>query len=271
MEINFYKYHGTGNDFILIDNRMQQFLPSQPGIALLCKRHTGIGADGMILLEGSQRADFSMHYFNADGREATLCGNGGRCITAFAASLGLIENKTVFEATDGLHYAELTGSTYGQQLVRLKMNNTGNIREIMGGKWIDTGSPHLVIFSDNVAEVDVFTEGRTIRYNKVFSPDGVNVNFVEAEADGTFVRTYERGVENETLSCGTGAVASALVLASDRKNMESPVNIKTKGGLLKVWFEKTKKGFENIWLEGPVAFVYEGKVDLTYKQQNDFE
>lgn len=271
MEINFYKYHGTGNDFILIDNRMRQFIPSQPGIARLCKRHTGIGADGMILLERSQRADFSMRYFNADGREATLCGNGGRCITAFAASLGLIENKTVFAAVDGLHYAELTESPGGEQLVRLKMNDAGNIRETMGGKWIDTGSPHLVIFSDNLAEADVFTEGRMIRYNKVFSPDGVNVNFVEIQAEDIFVRTYERGVENETLSCGTGVVASALALAYDRKNMESPVSIKTKGGLLKVWFEKEKEAFKNIWLEGPVAFVYKGKIGLGDKQQIDFE
>ncbi len=258
MKCNFYKYHGAGNDFILIDNRNKNFPAGRGVVANLCTRRTGIGADGLILLESSGNADFSMRYFNADGGESTLCGNGGRCITAFAARLGMIENKTVFSAIDGLHEAEILHYHNTESLVKLKMNHISEVTEMEEGIFLNTGSPHLIIFTEDTESIDVVHQGRKLRNLEKFAPDGVNVNFVQSMPGGIRVRTYERGVEDETLSCGTGVVASSVALSIANGSISGPVSVETRGGNLQVNFKRSGSGFGDIWLEGPAAFVYSG-------------
>ena len=260
MKCNFYKYHGAGNDFILIDNRNKNFPAGSGVVASLCTRHTGIGADGLILLEGSDNADFSMRYFNADGGESTLCGNGGRCITAFAASLGMIENTTVFSAIDGLHEAEILKYHDTVSLVKLKMNHVREIIHMDEGIFLDTGSPHLVIFTENIEGINVNVRGKQLRHLQKFAPGGVNVNYVQRTRGGIRVRTYERGVEAETLSCGTGVVAASAALSITDGNISGPVPVETRGGNLQVSFNRSGTGFEDIWLEGPATFVYAGVI-----------
>lgn len=262
MKCNFYKYHGAGNDFILIDNRNKNFPAGSGVVANLCTRHTGIGADGLILLEGSENADFSMRYFNADGGESTLCGNGGRCITAFAARLGMIENTTLFSAIDGLHEAEILKYHDTVSIVKLKMNHVSAVTEMDEGIFLDTGSPHLVIFTENTESIDVRVSGKQMRYLEKFAPGGVNVNYVQRTRGGIRVRTYERGVEDETLSCGTGVVAASVALSIADENISGRVSVETRGGNLQVSFNRSDTGFDDIWLEGPAAFVYSGVIHI---------
>ncbi len=261
MEISFSKYHGTGNDFIVIDNRLMRWEPTIGQVSFLCDRHFGIGADGLMLLSEKDGFDFAMTYYNSDGLESTMCGNGGRCMTAYAKSLGLCGSKAYFRAIDGVHEAEITGNPT-DCIYRLKMKDTlvGKIYE--DGLSADTGSPHFIQFVDDAANTDVVNSGRILSHDARFAPGGTNVNFVELQHDGLFVRTYERGVEHETLSCGTGVTAAAIVTAC--RNPENPgfYNIKTPGGLLKVSFHQTRDRFTNIWLEGPVKFVFSGNVTL---------
>lgn len=262
MEIRFYKFHGTGNDFILIDNREGRFQPDVATVEQMCNRRFGIGADGLILLENRKGFDFGMVYFNADGNVGTLCGNGSRCITAFAKYLGIIAGKARFEASDGEHLSEVLSADGDDFMVKVGFRDqkVGEISAL--GTFIDTGSPHLVRFVPETAKVDVVRDGRRIRNSKKYAQAGVNVDFVEIVKDMIYVRTYERGVEDETWSCGTGVTASALVVASKFVPPRGYYQVQTRGGLLKVSFNQHHDEFTDIWLEGPAKKVFEGTIDL---------
>lgn len=252
--MKFYKYQGTGNDFIMIDNRMLDFQLDTKAIAQLCHRRFGIGADGLILLEKDPQADFKMVYYNADGSESTMCGNGGRCLVAFAHFLEIFKEKCTFSAIDGLHEAEIQDG-----IVKLKMIDVPDITTTEHYFVLNTGSPHYVEFTQNVKHLDVFQKGKEIRNSAPFATEGINVNFVEKITHNQiFVRTYERGVEDETYSCGTGVTASALAIMLHQNINE--VEIQTLGGTLKVYAEKAGKGFKNIWLEGPAKLVFTGGI-----------
>ncbi len=256
MEISFSKYQGTGNDFILIDNRAETFLKKPDVIAKLCDRKFGIGADGLILIENHSDLDYQMIYFNADGTQS-LCGNGSRCGFAFAKSLGLVKDIARFETTDGIHDIKEENGTilFGFSPIADKVRDEGN------DKYLDTGSPHHVRFVNNVDGIDVLTEGRRIRNLSVYSgQNGTNVNFAQLLPDGIKMRTYERGVEDETLSCGTGATAVALI--ASQQGLKSPVKLETEGGTLTVSFEHNDGFFENIWLAGPAEKVFDGTVNI---------
>lgn len=258
MDINFQKYQATGNDFIMIDNRNGTVNLIKEQITKLCDRKFGIGADGMILIQEHASADFEMVYFNPDGSQS-LCGNGSRCAVNYAHSLGLIENKTTFEAYDGEHTAEILPSGW----VKLRMKDVQNVRPVANGTFIDTGSPHLVKEVIRLDQYNVFKEGKTIRNGGLFKASGVNVNFTEVlDNNELFVRTYERGVENETLSCGTGVTAAAI--AASQKGLKSPVRIKTLGGNLEVAFEKGQNDYySKVYLIGPAEYVFSGSVSIS--------
>ncbi|MFH1161402.1 MAG: diaminopimelate epimerase [bacterium] len=302
MKLVFHKYHGTGNDFILVDNQRGNIRLSQEQIARYCDRHFGIGADGFLLLTARPGYDFGMVYFNSDGNESTMCGNGGRCMVAYVRSLNLIKDKATFMASDGEHRAEVLKINGSTTHIRLKMSDvlctppptppqqgrgaTVSSREPStylkrsNSIQINTGSPHFVVFVDDVSTVDVVKEGRMLRNDPRFVPDGINVDFVEIRDNGLFVRTYERGVENETLSCGTGVTAAALAVASWQlavgswqrpvTSHQSPVTghqspltsyaVETLGGKLTVSFRQRGGDFTDIWLEGPAEFVFSGKM-----------
>lgn len=253
--LHFHKYQGTGNDFILVDNRGLDYPKEDVGfIRQLCNRRFGIGADGLILLENDDLSDFRMVYFNSDGNESSMCGNGGRCIVAFAKELGIIKEEATFNAIDGLHEAKITG-----EQVELKMIDVDSIKQIRNHSYLNTGSPHHVQLVENLKEYDVKKEGAKIRYG-IYGETGSNINFVEQESDNVFmVRTYERGVEDETLSCGTGVTAVALAMYNCGKVKEAEVTIKTLGGDLKVQFVKSGEIFSNIKLSGPATKVFKGQ------------
>jgi diaminopimelate epimerase len=257
MDHTFYKYHGAGNDFIVIDNRDMHFPADNISyIERLCDRRFGIGADGLMLLQNAVNYDFEMRYFNSDGREASMCGNGGRCIVAFAHRLGIVGEHSSFIAVDGPHEAFLEPD--GD--VSLKMSDVSQV-DIAGNEYfLDTGSPHFVRFVDSIEGLDVFAEGRAVRYSDRFREKGTNVNFVCQDAMHLTVYTYERGVESETLACGTGITASALSAALRSGIDKGLFTVTAKGGNLSVSFEKTESGFTDIWLKGPAAFVFNGKV-----------
>ncbi len=258
MNLSFSKYHGAGNDFILIDDRKGSF----PGkdhetIRRLCDRHTGVGADGLMLLQNSSDKIFHMAYYNSDGYEGTMCGNGGRCIVAFTRELGMVDglSRVDFSAVDGDHEAFFIPD--GR--IALKMKNVNGIRKTGKGYAVDTGSLHHVEYVDKLVDMDVYRRGKAIRERSSYAPDGCNVNFIHDEKDGTIsIRTYERGVENETLACGTGSIAAAIVHHHHGKLREA-YTINALGGTLKVRFEfRGGERYENIWLEGPAAFVFKG-------------
>ncbi len=259
MVITFYKYQGTGNDFVMIDNRKLTF-PAQDEALVkhLCDRRMGVGADGLILLQDHPDYDFEMVYYNADGRVGSMCGNGARCTVRFARQLGVIEDVACFLAADGEHQASVE-----RDLIQLKMNDVKVVERIGEDCYLNTGSPHYVRFVEDVENLDVYEEGRTIRYNERFREVGTNANFVQRLADDKiFVRTYERGVEDETLSCGTGVTAAALV-AGGLKDMQSPVKVKVPGGELQVAFERSGDGsFKYIYLIGPAKLVFTGSITV---------
>jgi diaminopimelate epimerase len=259
MKRTFYKYEGTGNDFILFDDRENSFDTSDIKlISHLCDRRFGIGADGLMLLRNKQGYDFEMVYFNSDGNPSSMCGNGGRCISRFANDIDAVKkNEVHFLAVDGEHVAII-----GPETVKLKMNDVNEIETGINFFFLSTGSPHYVKFTSHVAEMDVFGEGKKIRNSERFAKEGTNVNFVMQENGGIFVRTYERGVEDETLSCGTGVTASALAAAL-KGISSSPEKclVHTRGGNLTVHFKRTENHFTNVWLEGPATFVFKGEID----------
>ncbi len=261
MILHFHKYQGTGNDFILADNRTNEYtsLTSQQ-IKKLCDRRFGIGADGLMLLNEKSGFDFEMKYYNADGKEGSMCGNGGRCMAKFAWHLGIRKEMYRFLAADGVHEAEIDMDG----IISLKMKDVKTIRKFHGDFIVDTGSPHYVKMVNHVMEMDIFKKGSEIRHSKEFEEEGINVNFVEQsdDVDRIIVRTYERGVEDETFSCGTGVTAAALVCYHN-ENGYNDVEVKTLGGSLTVEFDRVDDdSYENIWLCGPAEKVYEGTVEI---------
>ena len=260
MNLEFYKYHGTGNDFVMIDNRDLKVSKNNTKlIKQLCDRRFGIGGDGLILLEEPDAAedDFKMVYFNADGNPSSMCGNGGRCLVAFANYLGIVEKTARFTAIDGPHEA-----TISEGIVSLKMQNVADVKLQEEYSFLDTGSPHHVIFVEDVQSEDVQQKGSEIRYSEMYKDNnGTNVNFVQQINDEVLkVRTYERGVEDETFSCGTGVTAVAIAAYQTGKIQNKEVKLETPGGSLEVKFEKTGSGFENIWLTGPAVQVFKGEI-----------
>ncbi|GAB3998640.1 diaminopimelate epimerase [Spirosoma daeguense] len=259
MTFNFFKYQGTGNDFVLIDDRDETFPANdQALVEKLCHRRFGIGADGLILLRNHPDYDFQMIYFNADGAEGSMCGNGGRCIVRFAHDLGIFASETRFIAVDGEHVARVEGDD-----IFLKMTNVADVEERSGLTFLNTGSPHVVQFVDDLESYEVVGEGRSIRYSSTFQPGGTNVNFSQIVGDNTvFVRTYERGVEDETYSCGTGVTAVALV-AHQQRGLQSPVLINTLGGNLRISFNVVAENqFDSIYLIGPAKRVFVGTITI---------
>lgn len=260
MKFVFHKYHGTGNDFIIIDNRAHKVKLSTKQIAHLCHRRFGIGADGLMLLQNKKGFDFEMVYYNSDGKESSFCGNGSRCIVAFTKELGVIKkSETTFIATDGVHTAKIKGET-----ISMKMRDVKNIEAEEGVYLLNTGSPHYVRFTEGVKTAEIISEAKRIRYSERFAKEGVNVNFAEKNGKGIFVRTYERGVEDETLSCGTGVTASAIASAvKGIATAKDSCKIVTPGGELLVKFHKeNNNSFSDIWLEGPATFVFKGEVKI---------
>lgn len=257
MQLTFYKYQGTGNDFVMVDNREDFFdRENTELIASLCNRRFGIGADGLILLENDPKFDFKMVYYNSDGRTSSMCGNGGRCIVQFAYDMGAIGETTKFMAIDGEHDAYIKDG-----LVFLKMINVDQVEKGEDFFFMDTGSPHYVQFVNDLKEFPVYAEGYKIRNNDRFRKEGTNVNFVEKISESTIgVRTYERGVEDETWSCGTGVTACAI--AANYTGFDSPVHVKTKGGDLMITFEKADGNYRNIYLSGPATKVFQGQVNI---------
>ncbi|MBJ6368996.1 diaminopimelate epimerase [Snuella sedimenti] len=257
MQQTFYKYQGTGNDFVMIDNRQQTFDKNNTKyVAHLCDRRFGIGADGLILLENHDTLDFKMVYYNADGNESSMCGNGGRCLVAFAKQLGVISNKAVFEAIDGVHHA-----TIANGIVRLQMQDVDTIERYDKHLFLNTGSPHHVQFEEHLEDFDIKAQGSKIRYGAPYNEAGTNVNFVKKVKDDIFaVRTYERGVEDETLSCGTGVTAVALAMHSIGELITNLATLKVQGGELQVSFEVENGLYKNVWLIGPATLVFSGEI-----------
>ncbi len=265
MDLNFYKYQGTGNDFVLIDNRIGN-MPNldTKKIKNICDRKFGIGADGFIVLNSKEGYDFEMVYYNADGSESTMCGNGDRCMVQFAHDLGILKSEYKFLAIDGDHIANMTTAyNSNDKIVRLKMQNVVVVERHATYAILNTGSPHYIKMENDVRHLNVLEEGAAIRYSKAFEDSGVNVNFVETTGPySIYVRTYERGVEAETLSCGTGVTAAALLCAHN-DNGFNEVQVQTNGGMLNVEFEKIDdQNFEEIYLCGPAKFVFSGVVKI---------
>lgn len=259
MEISFFKYQGAGNDFIMLDNLSGVYDSlSIRDIEFLCNRKMGVGADGLIKLSHSDKLDFNVEYFNADGSQS-FCGNGARCAVAFAASLNLFKQETSFDAIDGRHKAKLING-----LVRLEMLDVEDFSESNGDYILDTGSPHYVHFSNDKETLNIVDYGKSIRYNQTFKKHGINVNVVKIlSTDKISVETYERGVEDETLSCGTGVTACALMFMNVNNLLgESKVFVQTKGGSLEVEAKFSNNQFSSIWLTGPADYVYNGKIVL---------
>jgi len=257
MKLAFKKYQGAGNDFIIIDNRKKEFNPNNSTlINKLCDRRFGIGADGLILIGESREQDFEMKYFNSDGFEGSMCGNGGRCSADFAIKSGIAGEKHTFKAIDGLHRAIAQDG-----IIKLSMKDLKDPILVNGSYFINTESPHYVLFRKNINDIDVNSEGKIYRWAKEFAPGGTNVNFVEVRKEGLYVRTFERGVEEETLSCGTGVTASAIASVLAGHFVTKTVNVKTKGGDLSVSFDITGTSIHDIWLSGPATFVFDGEFE----------
>ena len=255
-----YKYQGTGNDFVMIDNRLQTFPKENTAlIEKLCDRRFGIGADGLILLENDQSTNFKMVYYNSDGNQSSMCGNGGRCLVAFAKKLNIINDKTTFIAIDGLHHATIDEN----EMVSLQMKNVDEVKIHDNYVFLNTGSPHHVQFVDDLPHFDVKNEGAKIRYSDLYGKAGSNVNFVHQIHENEFsIRTYERGVEGETLSCGTGATAVAIAMNVIGKTNSNNIIINVEGGKLEVSFIKENGVFRNVCLKGPAEFIFETNIVL---------
>lgn len=259
--LNFFKYHGTGNDFILVDNRSGDITLTNQEIGILCDRRLGIGADGLMLLQPHNEYDFEMKYFNADGFEGSMCGNGGRVIASFAHHLGMIAKTTRFLAVDGVHQAEILSTDGPHALVKVSLNAVDHVQSTGKNTFVlDTGSPHYVEFITDLSAIDVFEAGKKIRWDERFQPGGINVNFAETNDKTLIVRTFERGVENITRSCGTGVAATAIAASMHAEDGDHTWELHTLGGVLTVSFSKTKGLFTNIWLTGPAEQVFAGTI-----------
>jgi len=258
MHIDFHKYHGTGNDFIMIngmeDLSIREYL-TEDKINHICHRRFGIGADGLIILAPDSESDFYMVYYNSDGRISSMCGNGSRCAVKYAHSLAYIKDSCTFNAIDGLHKGIVSANS-----ISVLMSDVSQVNQSNGDYVMDTGSPHYVTFLEDVDTIDIINDAHKIRYSETYKNDGINVNFVKRANDHIQVRTYERGVEDETYSCGTGVVASAIASKIGDSNSESSVDIRTLGGHLNVSFEHTKGIYKNIWLTGPAVKVFKGQL-----------
>jgi diaminopimelate epimerase len=261
MKIPFIKYHGTGNDFIMIDDRLNTLALTTEDVRKLCDRHFGIGGDGLIRIVNKDGFDFEMVYYNSDGNFGSMCGNGGRCAVAFAHSLKLIKEDTNFLAYDGPHEAILVSKA--PMIVKLKMADVLSVQKVKGAVVLNTGSPHYVTFVKSVKDINVELKGKAIRNSEPYKSEGINVNFVQVEDNSIHVRTYERGVEGETLSCGTGVTAAVIagVFSGKIKKSDECV-VHTPGGKLKVHFNKEGQRFDQIWLEGPAVAAFSGNVTL---------
>jgi diaminopimelate epimerase len=264
LKIHFAKYQATGNDFVLIDNRSGKYSFTKEQIGQVCDRKFGVGADGLMLIEKHPDFDFNLVYYNRDGSQS-LCGNGSRAAVHMASALGLVNGKAKFNAYDGKHAAEILSDG----TIKLRMNDVAEVKQKGDDFFLNTGSPHFIRFVKNIQGYPVFDEGKSIRYSSEYKPGGTNVNFIELLGNNTiYVRTYERGVEDETLSCGTGVVAAAI--ASSFKGYSSPVQVKTRGGNLSVDFKKSTPAAQNgqsgtftdIFLAGPAKMVFEGDLEL---------
>ncbi len=260
MQIDFYKYQGTGNDFVMIDNRLATFPKNNTQlIEHLCDRRFGIGADGLILLENDTETDFRMVYYNSDGNQSSMCGNGGRCLVAFAKKLNVIENNTTFIATDGLHHATISADG----LVSLQMIDVDAIQTTQEFSFLNTGSPHHVQLVEDLEHYNVKENGAAIRYSELYGKQGSNINFVKKIDATTFsVRTYERGVEDETLACGTGVTAVAIAMNATGKTNATSIHLNVEGGKLAVSFDKKDGHYTNIFLIGPAEFVFKGTIEI---------
>lgn len=260
MQLNFHKFQGTGNDFVMIDNR-SLFFPKENTalIAHLCDRRFGIGGDGLILLENDSQTDFKMVYYNSDGNQSTMCGNGGRCLVAFAKKINVIDNSTAFNAIDGLHHATVDSDG----IVSLQMIDVEKINNNAEYSFLNTGSPHHVQIVDDLKNYNVKENGAAIRYGALYGQVGSNINFVKKINETTFaLRTYERGVEDETLACGTGATAAAIAMYAIGQTKETTIDINVEGGKLIVSFEENNNQYTNVFLKGPAEFVFSGTVEI---------
>lgn len=255
MTLHFSKYHGTGNDFVLINNFDGLITLSKENIQNICSRHTGIGSDGIILIEKSDLADFNMNFFNPDGSQS-YCGNGSRCAHAFTRELGLTNDSCNFEAIDRVHTSHFDGSEY-----EISLGEVDDIEEIGEDLLLNTGSPHYIRRQENLADLNILEAAHDVRYNERFTGEGVNVNFIDWQNDVLSMRTYERGVEGETLSCGTGVTAAGIA-AHHLGLAKSPVSVATRGGNLSVSFEYDSPGYSEIKLKGPVKHVFDGQFNL---------
>ncbi len=258
MTVKFYKFQATGNDFILLNGFGDGINLTIEQIRFMCDRHFGIGADGLIILRIDGKSDFFMEFYNPDGSIASFCGNGGRAAVLFAFLQGLIQNETTFRALDGMHQAKIIA----EDLVKLQMSDVAEILETKYGLFLNTGTQHVVRFVQDLDQIQIEQVARPIRYAQEFMPDGTNVNFVKVLDKNTIqMRTYEKGVEAETLSCGTGTVAAAIA-AFEKFHLDPPISVQTRGGQLQVSFEKKDGVFTNIWLQGPVKFVFWGQISF---------
>jgi diaminopimelate epimerase len=268
MKIPFFKYHGAGNDFIIINESQQRYFEKlqnpQAIIAAMCERRFGIGADGLMLLRQHPDFNFQMIYYNSDGRPSTMCGNGGRCLVAFAADEGIIGQQTSFIAIDGAHKATILQKQGTTHLVSLQMTDVKKIDPMLNGYFLNTGSPHYVVFEDEIENLDVFNLGRKLRHNPAFGIEGTNINFVRFINNTLYIRTYERGVEDETLACGTGITAAAIAAYhSGTIDFSKDINVKALGGDLSVSFDAATGGsFINVFLQGPATRVFNGEADI---------
>lgn len=260
MNLTFYKYQGTGNDFVMIDNRTNSFPKNNTKlVAFLCDRKFGIGADGLILLENHEKYDFKMKYYNSDGNESSMCGNGGRCLVAFAKQLQVIQSKAEFEAIDGYHFATVDENG----IVFLKMKDVSDIKVFENHTFLNTGSPHHVELVSELSSFDVKNRGSQIRYSNLYGKEGSNINFVkQIESDKFAVRTYERGVEDETLSCGTGVTAVAIAMYNSKLTEANKVKLNVEGGSLEVSFNEKNGKFTDVFLIGPAKFVFKGEIEI---------
>lgn len=260
MLIEFYKYQGTGNDFVMIDNRIG-FFPKEDVelIEHLCDRRFGIGGDGLILLENDYDTDFKMVYYNSDGNQSSMCGNGGRCLVAFAKELGVIADGCSFIATDGLHYATVDKDG----IVALQMIDVSHVKKESDYTFMNTGSPHHVQLVEDLENYNVKDNGAALRYGSLYGKEGSNINFVKKVDDTTFsLRTYERGVEDETLACGTGATAVAIAMNATGQTKANAINLNVEGGKLAVSFDKEGDKYTNVFLIGPAEFVFKGEIEI---------